>query len=197
MSLTALGLFWWHSSYFRLTANFYEVDPGKFYRSAQLTPLELQEVISAYGIKTVVSLRGAPEDSFWFKPQVELLKRLGIDFVTIGWTSHYLPSEEELNKYVDVLKNAARPILIHCRSGADRTGEATAIYILEKMQTQLSKEEIIEQSLNWRFYHFETLHPAKKKLVRDWQGMDWAQSSYKRCTPEHASFVEPNTCGND
>src|SRR5690242_684397 len=60
IGLTAFVLWAWQSSIVRLSKNFYEVDPGKFYRSAQLSPTELKDVVDKYGIKTVISLRGAP-----------------------------------------------------------------------------------------------------------------------------------------
>jgi hypothetical protein len=47
-----------YTSIFRISKNFYEIDPGKYYRSAQLTKFELEDVVKRHGIKTVISVRG-------------------------------------------------------------------------------------------------------------------------------------------
>lgn len=187
-------LFAWRASVVRLTKNFYEVDPGKFYRSAQLYPDELEEVVKKYGIKTVISLRGAPQNSYWVPGQIETLKKLNVDFVPISWTSHYFPHKEDLQAFIKTLKDSPRPILVHCRSGADRTGEASAIYEIEFMGKP--KEKAIEDQLSFKYWHLESSHPAKKALVRAYEGMDWALNKYDHCAPEYVKWAEEGHCSN-
>lgn len=185
--------FIWRTSVFRISKNFVEVDPGKFYRSAQLAPDELEEAIKKYGIKTVISLRGAPENSYWVSDQIRVLKENHVEFLPLSWTSHFFPEDEEFRKYIRALQTAERPILVHCRSGADRTGEASAIYAMEFMG--VPKKQAIAEQLSYRNYHFESLHPAKEALVEEYQGMDWALKSYHRCAPENIKWAEPGHCG--
>lgn len=192
VGLTALLLWLWQSSMVRLTKNFYEIDPGKFYRSAQLSPGELKEAIHKYGIKTVISLRGAPENSYWVKPQVKALEEENVKFYSFGWTSDYFPDTEEFKNYLKTLKTADYPILVHCRTGADRTGEATAMYAIDFMH--MPKDEAIEKYLNWHYWHFEMFHPAKKEFVRKYPGIDQALQSYDACSPENKQWAHPGRC---
>lgn len=192
VAFTAFLLWVWQSSMVRLTKNFDEVDPGKFYRSAQLSPAELKEIVQKYGIKTVISLRGAPESSYWVKPQVKALEELNTKFYSFWWTSDYFPDAEEFKSYLKLLKTTEYPILVHCRSGSDRTGEATAMYAIDFMHTP--KEEAIDKHLNWHYWHFEFLHPAKKALVRNYPGIDAAIESYDECAPENRQWTKPGHC---
>ncbi len=192
IAFTAFLLWLWQSSMVRLTQNFAEVDPGRFYRSAQLSPGELKEIVQKYGIKTVISLRGAPESSYWVKPQIKKLEELNTKFYSFWWTSDYFPDAEEFKSYLKLLKTAEYPILIHCRSGADRTGEATAMYSIDFMHTP--KAEAIEKHLNWKYWHFEFLHPAKKAMVRNYPGIDVAIQTYDECSPENKQWTSPGHC---
>lgn len=132
-----------YTSIFRISQNFSEVDPGRFYRSAQLTPRELEELSEKYGIKTVISLRGIPQSVFGLEPEQETLERLGIGFHKFDLSTDHFPSKSDLIQILALLRNAPKPILIHCRSGADRTGMVTALYQIEQMG--ISKEEAKKQ----------------------------------------------------
>ncbi len=191
---TAFLLCVWQSSIVRLSKNFYEVDPGKFYRSAQLSPTELEEVVKRYGIKTVISLRGAPENSYWVPGQKRVLEQNGVRFKWFGWTTDYFPDNDDLKGYLETLKTAEFPVLVHCRTGADRTGEATAMYAIDYMK--MSNEEAIEKYLNFNYWHVPAFHPAKTEFVRQYKGMNETLANYNLCTPEHAKWVEPGHCSN-
>lgn len=168
-----------YTSTVRLTKNFYEVDAGKFYRSAQLTPDEMQQAINQYAIKTVISLRGGSEESYWYKPQVEVLARNKVEFYPISLSMDSFPSKENLNEIIRLLKTAPKPILVHCRSGADRTGMVSALYQIEEMGK--SKEEALEQ-LRFKYWYVEAFHPAMTEFIKVYQGSDWAQNSYQPCS---------------
>jgi protein tyrosine/serine phosphatase len=174
--------------------NFEEVDPGRFYRSAQLSLSELSEVVEKYGIKTVISLRGAPQTSYWYKKQGDLLAKKGVDFKAVYWTTHYVPNKDELVSFLRTLKDAPRPILIHCRSGADRTGEASAIYAIEYMGK--SKEEAIREHLSIANLHMSFFHPAKQFLVRSYEGLDWAEKEYDECKSPFIKYTSKGHCVN-
>lgn len=180
----------YYTSVYRISQNFYEVDPGKFYRSAQLAPDELKEVIAKYGIKTIISLRGAPTGFSWMREEVEIAKSNNINFVDLGFTIHYFPTNRHLKRLAETLKTAERPILVHCRTGSDRTGEVSAIYEVEFMGK--SKEQAIEDQLRFKYWHVRAFHPAKAELVRQWQGLDWAIEKYDLCSqfPEWAEKVD-------
>jgi protein tyrosine/serine phosphatase len=166
-----------YTSYFRITQNFYEVDPGKFYRSAQMTPDELDDVIHRYGIKTVISLRGAPESSGWYKPEIETLKKNGVDFRAYWLSTDAFPNYEELGDLLRDLKYAKRPILIHCKAGADRTGMVAALYTFEVMHE--TKSKALEQ-LGFKYWHVKFLNPAMDAFLEKYEGPRWVEN-YDPC----------------
>lgn len=179
-------------STFRISKNFETVFPGQFYRSAQLTPAELQEVIEKYGIKTVISLRGGPEHTQWFQDQKNLLESKNVAFEIVWWTAEHFPPKEELVKYVDLLKTAQYPILVHCRVGSDRTGLATAIYAMDYLRTP--KEVAIARHLNFDYWHVEAFKPAMVEFVKRYRGPSWARNNYDGCALENRDFMENKDC---
>lgn len=190
----AFAAFAYRYSTFRITKNFDEVDPGRFYRSAQLTPAELQEAIDKYGIKTVVSLRGAPEHAPWYHPQVEVLQKNGVNFQALWWTAEHFPPKDELVRFEEILENGPYPILVHCRAGSDRTGEATAIYAVNRMGA--TKDEAIARYLNFDYWHVERFKPAMKEFVRRYGGPQWAREGYEPCSEENRPWVEAHHCAD-
>lgn len=192
LALLVLGVCAYRYSTFRITKNFAEIDPGKFYRSAQLTPSELADAIDHYGIKTVISLRGAPEHAIWYRAQKDLLSRKGVDFHALWWSSEEFPTKSGLVEYLDILKTAKYPILVHCRTGADRTGEATAIYAIEHMNEK--RDEAIRKYLNFNYWHVRLFKPAMSEFIRRYAGEAWARTEYDDCAPENLKYTDPAHC---
>lgn len=189
--ILALLSFAYRTSVFRISKNFYEVDPGKFYRSAQLTSEELQEVIDQYKIKTVISLRGANPKAFWYPPEIETVEKNHIKFLSFGFATEYYPQPEDLRGYLKALKEEDYPILVHCKTGADRTGEATALYMMEIKG--VPKEQAIQDHLNFKYWHVNLFQPSKISFMKKYQGYDWAMSTYDDCTSEFADHRNPDS----
>lgn len=174
-----LAILFGYTSTVRLTKNFYEVDKGKFYRSAQLTPDELQEAIDIYDIKTVISLRGGSPDSYWFNDEVSVLNKNAVQFHPINLSMDSFPSKENLNEILRLFRESPKPILVHCRSGTDRTGMVSALYQIEEMGK--SKEEALKQ-LSFKYWYVEAFHPAMTEFIRVYDGNEWAKSRYQPCS---------------
>jgi len=179
--LSALGAFIYRASVFRPAKNFHEIDPGKFYRSAQLAKDEFDEIVKKYGIRTVVNLRGSQPGEWWFDDEKAALERLGVRFENLGFSTEQLQTKEDWEKYIDILKTAERPILVHCRSGADRTGEATAVYVHDYMHAD--REKVLEQ-VSLRYLHVSLLQPAKRLFVESYEGPEWLLTRYDPCEPK-------------
>lgn len=162
----------------RLTRNFSEVDPGKLYRSAQLTGSELQGFIAKYGIKSVINLQGKRPGVRWYDEETKVLSDLGVTQINLEMTVESIPKRFELLKLLEAYKTLERPILVHCRQGSDRTGEAVAIYKMEYMNK--SREEAMS-SFSFRHFYVELFAPAKAYFVENYQGKDWAYADYDHC----------------
>lgn len=192
VAFTAALLWLWQASLTRISKNFHEVDPGRFYRSAQLTPKELEDVVQKYGIKTVISLRGAPDNSYWVEGQRKVLEKHNVKFHSFAWTLDYFPEASEFKGYLQALKSAEFPVLIHCRSGADRTGEATALYAIDFMN--MPKLDALDRYLHIRYWHVKAFHPTKTEFIKRYPGIDEAIANYDHCSPENRAFARPGRC---
>ena len=156
--------------------NFYAVDDGNLYRSAQLSPRKLKKIIQEHGIRTIINLRGENPDQDWWQNERAVAQELGVEFHNIAMSANRFPSRDQLLKLLDLYDNAPRPLYIHCRGGRDRTGEAAAIYLLDQMDR--SKKEALKQLSFTKYQHIERMYPNKRKLIKMWQGRDWIENCY-------------------
>jgi protein tyrosine phosphatase (PTP) superfamily phosphohydrolase (DUF442 family) len=107
--------------------NTHVVVPGRLYRSAQLSPGQLDAFVRAHGVRTVVNLRGRPFDP-WYPAEAQVTQALGISQEDVTTSANHLPSPGEIRRLVEVFDRSQHPLLIHCQQGADRTGLAAAVY---------------------------------------------------------------------
>lgn len=75
----------------------------------------------------------------------------GIAHIDFGMSARKLQSKEKIARLIEIMDSAAKPILIHCQSGADRTGLASALYLtaIEKQDESLAAAQ-----LSIRYGHF-------------------------------------------
>jgi protein tyrosine/serine phosphatase len=113
----------------QINGNFHVVIADELYRSAQLTPAEIAVYTKRYGIRTIVNLRGKGEGSQWYDDEVVAAKGLGVAHDDFRMSSGQVLSLAKARQLVALLAKAEKPILIHCKSGADRSGLAAALYL--------------------------------------------------------------------
>ena len=122
----------------------------KAWRSAQPAPHDITR-LKRQGIKTVVNLRGERmSGSYWL--EVAACKRLGIAFENCVVRSRAAPSVEELRNARDLFERVEYPMLLHCKSGADRAGLMSVLY-MHLVEGQ-PIEQAVEQ-LSLKFGHFK------------------------------------------
>jgi protein tyrosine/serine phosphatase len=112
-----------------LTGNFHAVIAHELYRSAQPTAKQLTEYKKSYNIKTIVNLRGSNASSPWYESEVSEAEQLGITHIDFRMSAKRELSEADASALIALLRKAEKPILIHCTSGADRSGLAAALYV--------------------------------------------------------------------
>ncbi|MDD5359939.1 MAG: tyrosine-protein phosphatase [Sulfurovaceae bacterium] len=97
--------------------NLYKID-DELYRSKQPTSKDLG-IIKKLGIKSILSFREYHDDSDIFK------KEDNITLYKVEIRTSKM-SVDEIKQSLEIIKNAPKPILIHCWHGSDRTGVVTA-----------------------------------------------------------------------
>src|SRR5262245_25326937 len=113
-----------------LGGNVREVIPGRLYRCAQPSADGLEALVRRHGIRTVVNLRGDNVGEPWYERERQTARRLGVAFVDVGLWAYHPPLADQLCLLVDTLRGAEYPVLVHCNSGGDRAGLASALGVL-------------------------------------------------------------------
>lgn len=149
LAVAAMGLgYYVYARYFM--GNFGVVRPGQVYRSAQPAPWQLDRWTRQHGLRTVVNLRGPSSKRTDYVEESNLTRRLGVTLIDHEMASGRLPSAGELRGLIRVLETAERPMLIHCRDGADRTGLAsTLVQLMHEVPYEQAKNEFTV--VHWHF----------------------------------------------
>lgn len=136
--------------YLQWSGNFHPVINGELYRSAQPTPEQLSEYVRAYGIRSVVNLRGSNPNSAWYREEVATAAALGLVHTDFAMSARRILSASDKDKLLAILRDAPKPLLIHCEAGADRSGLAAALYLAA---IRGSSEDVAARQLSFRFGH--------------------------------------------
>lgn len=144
---------WWH---FQLSdhaflrgwwTNLREIAPG-VYRSNQPSPARMT-AMRKLGLRTILNLRGQAGQSFWLFER-ESAAAQGIVMIDLGMSAKRAPMADALLTMLDLFRSMEKPVLIHCKSGADRTGLAAALYLIDVEGRPVAEAA---RQLSWRTVH--------------------------------------------
>lgn len=162
--------------------NVREVSAGRAYRSAQLNPRHLRQVMRQYGIKTVINLQGEDHGDK-ARGEQAICRELGADYRHAKMSAVRLPRPGELKRVINALDEARYPILIHCRAGADRSGLVSALYLA--LHEKRPVDQAARSELTWTKGHFPVQTAAMDRFFELYQetagGKDlrtWIETSY-------------------
>lgn len=130
--------------------NIHTVVPNGVYRSAQLSPQRLEQLIERQKIKSVLNLRGAHPGEPWYDGEIAVANKHKVAHYNLTLDSRSEPTPAQTADLLAIMKAAPKPMVIHCWAGADRTGLASALYLYEiegKDPRQAAK------ALSVRYYH--------------------------------------------
>jgi len=134
---------------FRLAyLNAHRVTP-RLWRAAQPAPHQIAR-FAREGVRTIVNLRGGREHGSW-PLQKEACERHGIKLVDFVLRSRGAPDRETILGAEAFFAQLEGPALVHCKSGADRAGFFSALYLL--VHEKLPLAEAMRQ-LSLRYGHF-------------------------------------------
>lgn len=121
----------------------------ELWRSSQPTPGHIAQ-FAAQGGRTVVNLRGGREHGSW-PLEKEACDRHGIRLVDFVLRSREAPDRDTILGAKAFFDSLEYPILVHCKSGADRAGLFCALYLLVHQHRSLAEAR---RQLSLRFGHF-------------------------------------------
>jgi protein tyrosine/serine phosphatase len=121
----AIGGYWGILQY---EGNLHAVSAGVLYRSAQLSKTETGWAVREYRIKSVLNLRGAHEGQHWYDDEIAASGELGLAHFDYPLSSKRFVTTQQIEEILDIVRKAPKPLLIHCKSGADRSGLVAALY---------------------------------------------------------------------
>lgn len=136
-----------HAALRALYDNSHEIAPGVF-RTFQPSPAHLGKWAKR-GVRTIVNLRGEKPSAALFLEE-EACARLGLRLVNFRVFSREAPSAETLKGLKALFDQIEYPAVFHCKSGADRVGLASAMYLFMKGGRPL--DEALRQ-LSLRYGH--------------------------------------------
>ncbi len=109
--------------------NFAPVKPGALYRSNHPVPFQLAKFRRRVGINTLINLRGECRNGSDALSR-EAARQLGLDFYDMALESRGAPHRDRILRLAEIIRTMRRPALVHCKSGADRAGIASALFVL-------------------------------------------------------------------
>jgi protein tyrosine/serine phosphatase len=138
---TILNIFW---------KNFHKIDKD-VYRSAQMNPYTLKRYIKKYNLKQVISFR--KNDDPLSIMERELCEKMNVDFIHISFSSRTMVKKDDLIKLQNAFQTMKKPVLMHCKAGADRTSLAAVIYLY--FNGYDLKKAMKEQLSFWKYGHIK------------------------------------------
>lgn len=147
--------------------NIHTVIPGQAYRSAQLTDTALNEFIGVHRIRSIVNLRGVHDDEAWFQDEASTAASRHVEMFNISLPAHGMPSKAQLRQLYVALQQAPRPVLVHCRQGADRSGLASAILLMLSDKRDFAQAEG-QTSWYYRAFAFDSVGKVVLQHFKHW-----------------------------
>ena len=175
--------------------NIHKVDDD-VWRSAQPAPHHLRWA-KRQGIRTIINLRGEREDCGSYILEAEACAKLGLTLVNFPIRSRSPLDRETLKAAVHLFDQVEYPVLMHCKSGADRAGFMATLYQFTKMGIPLADAMKTQLSLTYGhvkqaktgvidFFYATYLEANARQPI---SFLDWVERFYDRDQLD-ASFKE-------
>lgn len=162
--------------------NRHQVADG-MWRSAQPLPHHIAK-LAKRGIRTIINLRGEHPSPSYDIERAACLQH-GITMVDFEVLSRAAPTREEFRAIRDLFDDITYPALMHCKSGADRAGLMSVLYLHFKLGVPINKAR---KQLSLRFGHIRHARPGVLSYVFDCylaanaaepiDFMEWVETQY-------------------
>lgn len=150
--------------------NFAEVAPG-VWRSNQPSPRRIAKY-KAMGFKTVLNLRGTKEHSPYYFERTACEDE-GIELVSARMKARSMVGRRKLLHLLDTFETIDKPFVMHCKSGADRAGLASALYLMHIKGIHVSEAR---KQLGLRYAHVKAFQTGILDYMLDRYEADTAEN---------------------
>lgn len=154
-------------------------------RAAQPTADEIEWAARTHGVRTVISLRAVADGKPWYDAEVAICEQLGLEHASLGWSARST-SDAQVDELVALLERCEHPVLIHCRSGHDRTSLGAAIYrsvVLGHADEDADDELSFVPHGHLPFFGYEAMDEAWRRFVeRRRKGSQRAREAHRDAT---------------
>ena len=163
-------------------SNLATVIPNKVYRSNHPTPYRLRRMARRPGIRSVINLRGKTQSGSDALSR-EAARELGLQFYDMAFESRGAPHKDRIMRLHGIYTSMPMPVVMHCKSGADRAGLASGLMVMFEGGTAA---DALKQ-LSWRFGHIKQaktgiLDAFFLRYQREAEGrkpfLDWVRDDY-------------------
>jgi protein tyrosine phosphatase (PTP) superfamily phosphohydrolase (DUF442 family) len=182
-----MNMLWVDHSIFRFFFNTRHRIAPDCYRSSHPMPYQLRAAARA-GVRAVLNLRGGDVRVGSNLLEWHSCAELGLALGHYSVASRDAPSRENILRIKELFDVMPRPLLLHCKSGADRAGLASVLYLMLEQGQPL--ESAMRELSFWRYGH---VRQAKTGILdhffecykahRDAHGtafLDWVRHYYDR-----------------
>ncbi|WP_253913162.1 tyrosine-protein phosphatase [Pseudoruegeria sp. HB172150] len=132
-----------------LWTNMYQIAPG-VWRSNQPSFARLKK-LKEQGIRTVLNLRGEDKFSFYLFEK-EACEALGLEMIDIRMRARSLVPQERFMELFEIFDRIEKPFVLHCKSGADRAGLVSALWLLDKEGASIAEAK---KMLSLKYAHLK------------------------------------------
>lgn len=146
--------------------NFHEVIPNELYRSGQFWKGDIEKYVDRHGIRSVINLRGDNTGQSWYDDEVLEAARAGVHHYDFRMSSQRMLNRTELIALIAMMRDAPKPLLIHCHGGANRTSLAAALYLAAITKAD---ERTAAAQMSVRFGNFPEWMGSQSKMSRNFE----------------------------
>jgi len=157
---------------------------GDMFRENQPSPKRIAR-LAQEGIKTIINLRGPSPKGFYLLEK-EACAEHGIELIDFRVYSRDVHTPEKIRAAKELFETITYPALMHCKSGADRTGFMGVLYrhfhMGDTIQDALARELTLKKlhvrqgKTGMLDYFFEDY--LRVSEGRDISFLDWVESEY-------------------
>ena len=146
-----LDMLWKDHAYLRLGFMNAHWVGEELVRTNQPWPFQLARWKRKHGVRTVLNLRGGGYLTGFYLLERDACARLDLKLIDFSVSSREAPSLEQVEGAKALFESMDYPVLMHCKSGADRAGMMSVLYAHYRLG--LPVREAVAHELSLRTLH--------------------------------------------